>query len=181
VQGEPLRVKPERWLASDGETVRLFATLQNSEFQPVAGATVEGEWRGADGASRPVTFTPRAAGTYVAELRGLPPGRFTVSARAASSGRTLGTARTEFAVDAWSLEAARTEPDSSMLASMATAGNGEWVRAENVERWARGVSPARLARERTVSTRLWESPWLFACVVGLLGIEWAWRRRRGLP
>jgi hypothetical protein len=117
----------------------------------------------------------------VAELRGLPPGRYTVSARAASSGRTLGTARTEIAVDAWSLEAARTEPDSSMLATMATAGNGAWVRAENVERWARGVSPARLGRERTVSTRLWESPWLFACVVGLLGIEWAWRRRRGLP
>jgi hypothetical protein len=29
--------------------------------------------------------------------------------------------------------------------------------------------------------RLWESPWLFAVVVGMLGLEWAWRRRRGLP
>jgi len=38
-----------------------------------------------------------------------------------------------------------------------------------------------LARTRTESTRLWESPWVFAVVVGLLSLEWAWRRRRGLP
>src|SRR5206468_17252 len=37
VQGEPLRVRPERWLTAGGETVRLLATLQDPSFQPVAG------------------------------------------------------------------------------------------------------------------------------------------------
>jgi hypothetical protein len=36
VQGEPLRVKPERWLSAGGEPVRLFATLQDAAFRPVA-------------------------------------------------------------------------------------------------------------------------------------------------
>jgi hypothetical protein len=181
VQGEPLRVKPERWLTAGGETVRLFATLQDAGFRPITGATVDGDWRGEGGAGGRVTFTPRAAGTYVAELHGLPPGRFRADVRANAGGRALGRAGAEFAVDRWSLEAARTTPDSSTLATMAAAGGGEMVLAEDVSRWARGITPARLARERAVSTRLWESPWLFACVVGLLAVEWAWRRRRGLP
>jgi len=44
-----------------------------------------------------------------------------------------------------------------------------------------GLPTRALARTRTESTRLWESPWVFAVVVGLLSLEWAWRRRRGLP
>ena len=47
-------------------------------------------------------------------------------------------------------------------------------------RWARSLDARTLVRSRTASTRLWESPWLFALVVGMLSVEWAWRRRRGL-
>lgn len=36
VQGEPLRVKPERWLTARGEPVRLFASLQGADFKPIA-------------------------------------------------------------------------------------------------------------------------------------------------
>jgi hypothetical protein len=38
VQGEPLRVRPERWVSASGEPVRLFATLQDSAFRPTGGA-----------------------------------------------------------------------------------------------------------------------------------------------
>lgn len=181
VQGEPLRVRPERWLTPDGETVRLFATLQDASFQPVAGANVTGELREPGGSVRRVTFAPRAAGSYVAELKGLPPGRFAVDAQARRGGTALGRANSEFAIDRWSLETARTRPDSASMAAMAAATGGDLVPAAGVAAWARGISPARLARHSTVSIRLWESPWIFALVVGLLGIEWAWRRRRGMP
>src|SRR5689334_4588344 len=43
VQAEPLRVRPERWVSPAGEQVRIFATLQDAAFRPVAGATVDGE------------------------------------------------------------------------------------------------------------------------------------------
>ncbi len=181
VQAEPLRVRPERWLTAGGETARLFATLQDAQFRPVAGAEVTGELKGPAGAVRRVTFQPRAAGSYVAELHGLAPGRYSVEARATAGGRDAGRASAAFAVDRWSLEVARTRADSATLAAMAAAAGGDAVPVARAADWARRVATGRLAEQRTVSTRLWESPWIFALIVGLLALEWASRRRRGLP
>jgi hypothetical protein len=181
VQGEPLRVKPERWLTARGEPVRLFASLQDAEFKPVAGAEVRGEIQDASGRSSPVAFTPRAAGSYEALIEDPPPGRYRVSVRASRGGAELGRAGTEFAVDRWSLEEARAEPDSATLAAIAAASGAGTTGAADVSAWARAMPARSLARPRTESHRLWESPWLFGVLVGLLGLEWAWRRRRGLP
>lgn len=181
VQGEPLRARPERWLTPSGETVRVFATLQDQAFRPVSGAEVEAELQSAGGVSRRITLEPGAAGSYVAELDGLPPGRYRIDVRAQQGGRQLGRSGTEFAVDAWSLETSDSRPDSMMLASVAEASGGSVTQIDGVDGWARGIETRSLARARTRSLRLWESPWVFAIVVGMLGIEWAWRRRRGLP
>ena len=104
VQGEPLRVRPERWLTPGGEPVRVFATLQDESFRPLAGATVEGEVRDEAGRSRAIPFAPGGAGSYSATIDDLPPGRYRVSARATRDGRELGRAAGEFAVDRFSLE-----------------------------------------------------------------------------
>lgn len=181
VQGEPLRARPERWLTSSGETVRIFATLQDQAFRSVSGAEVQGELRGGSNAPRRVTLKPGAAGSYVAELDGLPPGRYRIDVRAQQNGQPLGRSGTDFAVDSWSLEAARSQPDSITLAAVAQASGGRITPVANVSRWAGGIETGSLARARTSSLRLWESPWVFAIVVGMLAFEWAWRRRRGLP
>jgi hypothetical protein len=181
VQGEPLRIRPERWLTAGGEPVRLFATLQDSEFRPVGGARVEGEVRDPRGRARRVVFEPRAAGSYVATLDGLDPGRYQVAASATRGGTSLGRAASEFGVDRWNLEEARTLPDSATLVSLATATGGRVTGAEQAQSWARGLETRALARGRTDSLRLWESPWVFGVIVGALSVEWIWRRRRGLP
>jgi len=181
VQGEPLRVQPERALSASGETVRLFATLQDAAFRPQAGATVSGEAGDGHGHSVPLVFTPGEAGSYVATPGALPAGRWQVSARATRDGREVGRARSEFAVDRWSLEALRADPDSATLAAIASASGGRLAPARDAARWAHDAAAHGLVARRSASTRLWESPWLFACVVGLLAAEWTWRRRRGLP
>lgn len=181
VQGEPLRVKPERWLTAGGEPVKLFATLQDAAFHPVAGAAVDGDVVTADGRTQHVTFEPRAAGTYVATITDPAPGRYRARVRATRGGKELGRAESEFAVDRWSLEEARTLPDSATLWQMAAASGGTMTPASQAARWARTLGTRTLARTRTESVRLWESPWIFAVVVGALCVEWAWRRRRGLP
>jgi hypothetical protein len=181
VQGEPLRVSPERWVTPSGEKVRLFASLQDESFRPVAGAAIDGEARDASGRRIPLAFVPGGAGSYIATLDDAPPGRYTVSARAVRGGRELGRARSEFAVDRWSLESARVEPDRGTLAAMAQAAGGKVVEERDAGRWARSISPRALARVPTRSLRLWESPWVFAFAVAALSVEWIWRRRRGLP
>jgi len=181
VQGEPLRVRPERWLAANGERVRLFASLQDDSFRPVAGARVTGEANNGRGQTRRLVFEPGERGSYSAALEGLPPGRWQVGARAVKDGREVANATTTFAVDRWSLEALRSEPDSATLAAVAQASEGKLAGAGRAGEWARSLETRALARRRAASTRLWESPWLFAGLVGALAAEWVLRRRRGLP
>ena len=181
VQGEPLRVKPERWLSARGEAVRLFASLQDAAFKPVAGATLRGEAQDASGRSIPLTFVPRTAGSYVATLGDPAPGRYRVSVRATRDGAELGRAAGEFAVDGWSLEEARAEPDTATMAAVAAASGGTTTTAAAAGGWARALPARAIARGRNQTHRLWESPWTFALIVGCLSVEWAWRRRRGLP
>ena len=181
VQAEPLRVRPERWLSVGGEVVRLLATLQDSEFRPVTQAVVEADVTDAGGRTQRVTLVAGAPGSYTAVLDRLTRGRYRVSAAASKGGRTLGRSTTEFAVDRWSLEEARALPDSATLAAIAQATGGKSGSADDVAAWARGLQSQGAVRGRTTSVRLWESPWIFGLIVGLLTLEWVWRRRRGLP
>lgn len=180
VQGEPLRVTPERRLVAGGEPVRLDALLQDASFRPVSGAELRGELSGPGGALKRFVFAAGGAGAYTATVPSPGPGRWQVSVRATRDGRELGRARNEFVVDRWTLEALRPQPDSSGMAAIASASGGQAGRASEAASWARSLDPHALVRPQRASTRLWESPWLFALVVGLLSAEWMWRRRRGL-
>jgi len=181
VQGEPLRVTAERRLVPGGEPVRLDALLQDSQFHAVSGADVRGEIAGPNGALTKIEFTPGGPGAYTANFASPGAGRWQVSVRATRDGRELGRARGEFAVDHWTLEALRAQPDSAAMAAIAAASGGKFGRARDAAAWARGLDMRQLVRNRTASARLWESPWLFAMVVAMLSVEWGWRRRRGLP
>ena len=181
VQAEPLRVRPDRWLTAAGEPVRLLATLQDAVFRPVVGGTIDAEWTGPGGRAQRIRFNAGAAGSYTAALDGLTPGRYRVSARAAKAGKSLGRATAEFAVDRWSLEEARALPDSAALAAIAQATGGRAGDARDAAAWARGLNSRGAVHGRITSVRLWESPYLFAVIIGLLSLEWIWRRRRGLP
>src|SRR5439155_128710 len=87
VQGEPLRVRPERWLTTRGETVHLFATLQDGAFRPIADAVLAGEAQHAAGRTSRLEFVPRATGSDEATLEDPRPGRYRLSVRAARGGR----------------------------------------------------------------------------------------------
>ncbi len=180
-QGEPLRVEPERLLSPRGETPRLVALLQDAQFRPLSGARLEATVSG--GASSPlrVDFEATSVGAYRATLPPLPAGRYRASVRARMGGRGVGRAETDFAVDRWSLEEARPQPDSAGLARLAQATGGGFTHADQAARWARSMATRGVGAGRLQSVRLWEWPGTFAALVGLLGMEWLMRRRRGLP
>ena len=69
----------------------------------------------------------------------------------------------------------------SATAAAAAASGGRVTTPGRVAAWARALNERARVRPRSESLRLWESPWLFALVVGALSTEWMLRRRRGLP
>ena len=183
VQGEPLRVVPERWLTPAGEPVRLFATLQDDTFRPVAGAHVGGRGDRRPRTAHALALRARAsAGSYVATLPAPAAGRWQVSA--ARAPWRAATWRARAASSRWTLEPGA----AARRARQRDAGRGR--ERERRARDGRGATPGTgRTRSRRVrwrgaapaSARLWESPWVFALVVAVLAAEWIWRRRRGLP
>jgi hypothetical protein len=177
-QSEPLRLVPERPLVARGEPVRLNAALQDAAFSPVSGARVTAQVRGP--VQREVVLESRGEGAYGATLAGLPPGRYTVGARAEANGRAAGSAQATFWVDAQSAEWQDVAPDAGLLAAVARASNGTSVRPGREADLVQAISAARPRAGRERAVRLWESPFAFALITALLSSEWWLRRRRGL-
>jgi hypothetical protein len=69
-------------------------------------------------------------------------------------------------------------PDT--LRKLADATGGEFLTLEQVGRLPARLAAAGDARSRYAELPLWDSPYLFALVVGCLGAEWALRKRVGL-
>src|SRR5262249_62410746 len=119
-------VPAERGLGPGGEPVRLDALLQDAQFHAVSGADVRGEITGPNGKLERITFTPGGPGAYRADINSPGPGRWQVDVRATRDGRELARARGEFAVDRWTLEALRPQPDSAAMAAIAAATGGRF-------------------------------------------------------
>ncbi len=190
VQTEPLRVAVDRALAARGETVRVTASLQDADFQPVPGAEVkarvarvpdsQGETgKGASGDE--IVLSEAGAGSYGGVLEGLAPGRYRVSATARHRAVGESRAETEFVVDSWTPEALAVRPDRALLEAMAAASGGVMVELGALARLSEQVGQAVSRPTRWSERRLWEEPILYLALLGLLAGEWWNRRRRGLP
>src|SRR5439155_665428 len=93
------------------------------------------------------------AGSYEATLPDPAPGRYRVNVRAAKGGVELGRSASEFAVDRWSLEEARAEPDSALLAALAAATGGRMAQATQGGDWARPLTARPAPRPEASSFR----------------------------
>ena len=189
LQTEPLRIAAERPLLSRGEPVRVSASLQDSRFQPVPGAQVTArierrESMEADGPAIPVqhdvTLVDLGDGSYSGVLEPLPPGRYRIDAQARSP-QGAHRANAEFVVDTWTPEALAVLPDRPTLQGLAAATGGVLADADNADEIQAGLDAAISRPVRWHERRLWEEPLLYVALLGLLGSEWWFRRRRGLP
>ena len=71
-------------------------------------------------------------------------------------------------------------PRPDLLAQLAEAGGGNSLGAASVSRSALQFEPPRTVRvNRREVIQLWDSFWVFALILGLLGTEWTLRRRWG--
>ncbi|RKZ12153.1 hypothetical protein DRQ50_12425 [bacterium] len=177
-----------------GEPVRLEAHWRDVRGQPVSDGVVGLTLRrddadSADFAVRTLDMVPDAtgAGSYVARLAPLPPGRY-VARLAGGAEPPVAGGVTSFVVTPNTVEATQTRRDDQRLTTLAGHWHGicvfvppdrtdlpaELVAALDEVDW----TPRGVARRQR-----WDpwSGWPFlAAVCGLLGLEWFLRRRFGL-
>jgi hypothetical protein len=70
--------------------------------------------------------------------------------------------------------------DPRMLRKLAEASGGEFLTLDQVDRLPARLAASGDAHSQFAEMSLWDSPYLFALVVGCFGAEWALRKRVGL-
>ena len=191
--GEPYAVRSER-LAMDldkvaieaGETVRVRVRVVGADgLAPASGGhyRVEVVRDGKVVQSLPLG---RGAGPDVgrleARLGNLAEGDYIVRtvAGTAPAGPGGGVELPLHVGSTYEAELADVSGDDSVLRRLAEASGGEFFSLDQMDRLADRLRLAAERRPRYVEQRLWDSPLLFAFVVGCLAAEWAARKRVGL-
>jgi hypothetical protein len=82
--------------------------------------------------------------------------------------------------DTFAAEMSNIAGDEARLRRIATASGGEMLRLEQIDELPAKIRAAREKQTQFVEYPLWDSPYLFALVLGCLGTEWALRKHLGL-
>jgi hypothetical protein len=178
---KPVRVAVEGGVAHVGEPLRLRVWVYDEYFQPLPDAEVHLTLSGPNGKSAPLAAHPESSGVFAAEVTPDELGKLAVSALALRRGKKVGEDRLSVDVTENLSEEEDLRPNFDLLKEMAQATGGVFMPLDQFtpELWKEFSNRANLGTGRKVL--LWNSPWLLAAALILLGIEWWMRKRRGLP
>jgi len=187
-----------RWLTARGEIERVAVTtdadvvpvggriafsgqVYTTELRPETDATVEiAISRGGGAPVAELTLTP-VVGGYEGTLTAPSPGSYTYHATASVDGETVGTDEGSFEVEPFALEDADVRRRASALRRLADVTGGAYVTPATLDALPDEIPLERVDRTTTREYELWDTPWLLTAFVALLSVEWALRRRKGMP
>ena len=178
-----LRLHLERFTYDVGEPVAVTAELAGGDQQPVADARVSVAASLADGGEgRVVELAPALGepGRYEGELEPQAEGEYELHGWARRLDSRLGEARGFFEVRDIDPELSGAIADVPLLRRLARQGGGLFFAPGQVDEIAERLPLVSPATSRRLVDDLWDTPWLFAGILGLLSGEWLLRRRRGL-
>ena len=167
---------------STGETVRLSAQVYGDDFRLTRDALVTADIARGEGAApvRSLSLGPDGD-FYRIDLEPLAPGRYLYEAAAEVAGEIVGSARGEFIIEEFSLEDSEVRRRPALLRKLGEESGGGYFTPETLDRFPDSVPLAWTTRLAAREIELWDSPWLLTAFVGILGVEWTLRRRKGLP
>ena len=178
-----LRLHLERFTYDLGEPVAVTAELVDADRQPVPGARVSVAATLLDGGEGGVVELVPALGQpgrYEGELDPEIEGEYQLQAWGRRQEARLGEARGFFEVRDIDPELSGAIADVPLLRRLARQGGGLFFAPGQVDEIAARLPLASPATSRRLVDDLWDTPWLFAGILGLLSGEWLLRRRRGL-
>ncbi|WP_166828739.1 hypothetical protein [Thalassoroseus pseudoceratinae] len=138
-----------------------------------------------DGNTTERKVTPRrTADTHTATVRETSPsGDHWVRVSAEKDGQSLGPdAWTRYLVESRDLELDNPSANPELLREISQTTGGRFLTPEELPGYLQDLiaNPPQSLAEQVQSTRLWDNWWFLLAFVGLLTLEWALRKKRGL-
>jgi uncharacterized membrane protein len=184
VDGVPDRVmvaaRPER--VERGEPVSLTADVFDAEYAGVNDARVVARVTAPSGKTEsvPMEWTVERDGEYMARFTPAEDGVHVITVSGARAADTLGEGRASIQVapsDAEYFDAAMRAP---LLRRIAEETEGRFFRASEAAGLAEAISYSGRGITVVEEKELWDMPIVLVALLGLMGAEWVFRRRKGL-
>ncbi len=184
VSETPDRVEaaPERESVEAGESVSVVATVLDAGFVEVNGAQVTARVTTPVGVVRelPMEWSVEEDGEYVATFSPEAEGIFEVSVAAGRDSVALGSARTSVRVAPSTDEFQNPHQRRGLMERVAHETGGRYYTAQTAGRLAQDLRFSGGGVTVREDRDLWDMPFFFFLLMGLLAGEWTYRRRRGL-
>lgn len=166
-----------------GEVVEVNVRVYDAGFVPVSDAIVRLVVTDPEGKRSELPVTPLAdsPGSYRALLRLTNKGVYELQAEASSRGIRLGADAVRLTAETPRLEFERPARNDSLLVELAERSGGKFFPAEESEKTLPLLQERNQTRTIRVRHAVWDHPFVLWAVLLFLGVEWAWRKRVGLP
>jgi len=162
-----------------GEPVAVHAQVFDGLMNPLSGASVQVVVPDSAG-RREVLLRDAGNGRYTGVLGGFEQGDYTFRIRATAPGGIAEEGEGHFTVGRYSLEYETVRLNAELLTEIAGHSGGRYLTPNDLSEHLAGLelAPEPVTEYRRV--RLWGQRWPLFVLVGLLGLEWIARRRRGM-
>jgi uncharacterized membrane protein len=169
--------------AEVGEAVKVFAEVNDSGFVEVNDARVEAVATGPDGSAIPVLleWTVEQDGEYAGAFNPPMEGEYRIRVTATrGTDRSLGEDEVFLHVGQSQEEYFDAGLRRGFLERLAAETGGAYYEPETADRLSEDIRYTGGGVTLTEELDLWDMPVLFFLLVGFVGGEWVYRRRRGL-
>lgn len=179
---ERVVVTTDKDVYAAGEEIRFSAQVYRSDYRVARDASVSvSVSRGTGAVPLEAVDLVREGDFHRGTLGPLAPGSYTFLGVGRTGPEEVGEASGEFVVEEFSLEDAEVRRRPAVLRRLASETGGLYVSPETLDELPDSASLERRSVSVVRELELWNSPWPFVGLVGLLSLEWALRRRKGLP
>ena len=179
---DPVQIATDKDSYSSQDTVVMTAGVHDSAFVPLNNAHVTAHVRAPSGTTQTLNldWDVEKNGVYAADLHTEEEGIYEVSVEASQGDKILGTQKTNFRIAESNEEFHNAALNSDLLERLARETGGRYYTPENLDTLPEDISLIDTGSSRVEERELWDMPFLFLLLVGLLSTEWILRKRKGL-
>jgi hypothetical protein len=179
---DPIGIGLDRERADPGEPVRITARVRDSTYIELNDAAVTATLTNPLGEERqiPLEWTVEEDGTYAGSFVPTDEGTWQVVVTAGRGDSVIGTDEAWVQVGPGDDEFFDAARRSAVLDRVAESTGGRSYTPETIGSLAEDLQYTGAGVTMVEERDLWDMPILFLLLIGLIGGEWAFRRRRGL-
>jgi len=179
---DPISVDTEKPTFSPDETVLIRADINDASFTPLNTAQIQAQVKSPSGqiSAVPLSWQVEKDGIYAGSYMPSEEGMYEVSCEAFQGSKSLGSAKSNFQVAPSTEEFHNAGLNAALLKRISSITGGRYYSPNNAHALAEDISYVNVGSTRREEKDLWDMPFLFLVLIGLVSAEWILRKRKGL-